>query len=355
KFAQEWKWRKYYRVWEANRKVFVWPENWIEPELRDDKTPFFQELENELLQNALTEETVDRAYLNYLHKLDNVAHLQICGVYEDSEKTLHVFGRTQSTPPAFYYRRWINKSYWTAWVKVELDIYNSEGVDPIPSRSILLPVVHNRRLYLFWPVFTLKHVGPTEKEKKEIDVFKTLLKQFEDGVYGENTQSAITELEGIIAKKEAGHDLYLTRIAWSYYFNGGWQAKKVSDALPSPYFDNMFDRIDSYLFIPKKTSAGDLRIRWYYVKSKTVYKFKSYFPFDTCKGYLATYSKSDYDNVGKLDKNMWFMQYKGSANGSLTIKNRADKDITLLYEVPWSYRLAFSCQKGIRRMELPFF
>src|SRR5690606_30243619 len=101
KFAQEWKWRKYYRVWEANRKVFVWPENWIEPELRDDKTPFFQELENELLQNALTEETVDRAYLNYLHKLDNVAHLQICGVYEDSEKTLHVFGRTQSTPPAF--------------------------------------------------------------------------------------------------------------------------------------------------------------------------------------------------------------------------------------------------------------
>lgn len=40
KHAEEWKWRKQYRVWEANRKVFFWPENWIEPELRDDKTPF---------------------------------------------------------------------------------------------------------------------------------------------------------------------------------------------------------------------------------------------------------------------------------------------------------------------------
>ncbi|HRI80396.1 MAG TPA: PA14 domain-containing protein, partial [Cyclobacteriaceae bacterium] len=31
-----WPWMKNYRVWEANRKVFLYPENWIEPELRDD-------------------------------------------------------------------------------------------------------------------------------------------------------------------------------------------------------------------------------------------------------------------------------------------------------------------------------
>jgi len=28
-----WEWRKKYRVWEANRKVFVYPENWVEPDL----------------------------------------------------------------------------------------------------------------------------------------------------------------------------------------------------------------------------------------------------------------------------------------------------------------------------------
>ena len=30
----KWEWRKRYRVWEASRKVFVYPENWLEPEPR---------------------------------------------------------------------------------------------------------------------------------------------------------------------------------------------------------------------------------------------------------------------------------------------------------------------------------
>src|SRR2546423_15336270 len=29
----EWDWRKKYRVWEANRRVFVYPEDWVEPDL----------------------------------------------------------------------------------------------------------------------------------------------------------------------------------------------------------------------------------------------------------------------------------------------------------------------------------
>ncbi len=40
----EWKWMKTYRIWEANRKIFCYPENWIEPELRDNKSEFFKEL-----------------------------------------------------------------------------------------------------------------------------------------------------------------------------------------------------------------------------------------------------------------------------------------------------------------------
>ena len=30
----EWTWQKNYRVWDANRRIFLYPENWIEPELR---------------------------------------------------------------------------------------------------------------------------------------------------------------------------------------------------------------------------------------------------------------------------------------------------------------------------------
>ncbi len=38
------------RVWEANRKVFLYPENWLETELRDDKSPLFDKTEQELQQ-----------------------------------------------------------------------------------------------------------------------------------------------------------------------------------------------------------------------------------------------------------------------------------------------------------------
>lgn len=42
---KRWAWMKNYRMWEANRKVFLYPENWIEPSLRDDKSPIFLEFE----------------------------------------------------------------------------------------------------------------------------------------------------------------------------------------------------------------------------------------------------------------------------------------------------------------------
>jgi hypothetical protein len=110
---KQWKWMKQYRVWEANRKVFLYPENWIEPELRDEKSPFFKDLENELLQNDVTNETAEQAYLNYLEKLDKVANLEIRSIYNQvisqDESVLHVFGRSRSShAPEHYYRQRIN-------------------------------------------------------------------------------------------------------------------------------------------------------------------------------------------------------------------------------------------------------
>ena len=77
----QWKWMKAYRLWEANRKVFLFPENWVEPELRRDKSFAFKELEDELLQTELTEDSARDAFLNYIDKLDQVANLDITGVH----------------------------------------------------------------------------------------------------------------------------------------------------------------------------------------------------------------------------------------------------------------------------------
>ncbi len=139
----EWEWRKNYRVWEANRKVFLYPENWIYPELRDDKSQFFKELESELLQDEITDKSAERMYLNYLDKLSEVARLDIAGLYyeedgstgraDETTEILHVFGRTPNTPHRYYYRRWISRSYWTPWERVELDIEGDHLIPLVPE------------------------------------------------------------------------------------------------------------------------------------------------------------------------------------------------------------------------------
>src|SRR5690606_11950129 len=74
-------WRKWYRVWEANRKVFLYPENWIEPELRDDRTPLFKELQTFLLQDEATDSRLEEGFRLYLEGLDDVARLEPVSVY----------------------------------------------------------------------------------------------------------------------------------------------------------------------------------------------------------------------------------------------------------------------------------
>ena len=151
---KEWAWRSHYRLWEANRKVFLYPENYLDPGLRKIKTPLYQELEDELLQGEITDEAVTRAYINYFDKLDELASLEIVDACAakvthpgalDGEQTLFIIGKTKNDPPAYYYRsavldnNWqINQ--WRPWQKINLSIH-------VDSVSCLYA---NHRLHLFW-------------------------------------------------------------------------------------------------------------------------------------------------------------------------------------------------------------
>lgn len=156
--ARHWAWMQNYRVWEANRKVLLYPENWIEPGLRDDKTPFFRELESDLLQDDVTDESVERALLAYLDKLDGVAKLEIMAMTvqddfepgEALETVVHLFGRSANAPHAYYYRTYAVTrnvtTHWTPWEKVPVDVQG----------TLVACAVHHRRLYLFWAVISTK-------------------------------------------------------------------------------------------------------------------------------------------------------------------------------------------------------
>lgn len=157
---RHWEWMSGYRLWEANRKVFLHPENWIEAELRDDKTPFFEELEEQLAQGELTDASAEKAYRDYLRKLTEVAHMQTLGIYHErtaagygaaGANRLHVVARSASRPGHVYYRALdLDFGEWTGWERIDVDIASEQ----------VQPVVYRGRLHLFWLQFEEKTQQP---------------------------------------------------------------------------------------------------------------------------------------------------------------------------------------------------
>ena len=204
---EQWEWMKRYRVWEAGRKIFLYPENWLEPEFRDDKSYMFRDLESELLKTDINRELAETAYINYIQKLDNIARLEICGMYlEESESgnqyddVLHVIARTTGTDWHYFYRRLCGT--WSPWEKVDLTI-NSDQV---------LPVVLNGRLYLLW----LSIMEKTEPLDDTLEVYK----------YAEKIIGEITKKYFEIKLNIAG------------YINYKWSVIKSDDGFCKVAFDD---------------------------------------------------------------------------------------------------------------------
>ena len=152
----EWEWMKNYRVWEAARKVFLYPENWIASDLRDDKTPFFEELEDRIQEFSDDHASLENALYEYLEKVREVSSIEIVGATKEDGGdeggilyTLHIVGRTQGEPHTYYYRKYKAKAIlsgeWTPWERLDVDI---------PSETVS-PAIVNQRLYLLWPQVTM--------------------------------------------------------------------------------------------------------------------------------------------------------------------------------------------------------
>ncbi|MGE3670580.1 MAG: neuraminidase-like domain-containing protein, partial [Polyangiaceae bacterium] len=160
--SREWLWRKNYRVWEANRKIFLWPENWIQPELRRDKTPLFEQLEVALAQGDLGEEQVEGAFREYLRGLSAVAKLQTVAILREEravgEDVYHVFARSRDVPPTYYHRSWLDGRRWTPWEKV----VDAEG-------DHLVPVVYQRRVILFWLNISETAIQPSSSPVPDVN------------------------------------------------------------------------------------------------------------------------------------------------------------------------------------------
>ncbi len=214
-----WNWMQRYRVWEANRKVFLYPENWIESNLRDDKSPFFKELESELLQKDINKQNVTDALKAYLYKVDEVANMEVVGLHIGGAKTrnawdkgakLHVFSRTRNAPYLFYYRYLaLDEMNWYPWEKLQVDIpcYDEVNTNGQTTRNgcHLTPVFWNGRLLIFFP---------------------QIVKQNRPATFSSTaTLKGLAETE---QDKLKPIDFWEIKMAWSEYRNGKWTQKQLS-------------------------------------------------------------------------------------------------------------------------------
>jgi len=145
--AKHWDWMKRHRVWEANRKIFLFPENWLEPEFRDDKSNLFQELEGALLQGDMSTDLAETAFFTYLQGLGRIARLDVVSMYVEEQpdpvnNVLHVIGRTHSRPYQYHYRRYAHQT-WMPWEPIDADIESDH----------VAVVVWRGRLHVFWVTF----------------------------------------------------------------------------------------------------------------------------------------------------------------------------------------------------------
>jgi hypothetical protein len=244
--SKQWEWMKRYRVWEANRKIFLFPENWLEPEFRDDKTNLFSELEGTLVQGDVSDDLVEDAFLTYLKKLEGLARLDIRAMHAEdpddpANRILHVFGRTYNHPHKYFYRRYSHEA-WTAWEPVTVEIDGDH----------LAPVVWRGRLFLFWVTFVDRPnsdarpgAGPSD-DNKERTVKDLTLTDFSHSASSINAQKNVE-----------------AHLHWAEHLQGEWSTHE--SAGPAAVLSEKvqsgpagFNQDDIRLHVSKKyNNAGD--------------------------------------------------------------------------------------------------
>lgn len=165
RMEEEWRWMRRYVLWEAAQKVFLYPESYVMPQLRDNKTPFFTEFEDELSQGEVTEALAEEAIASYIEKLHSISALRVSGtVYDPATYTLHIFARSQIGDRETYYRTFKDQKIWSPWIKLEAEI-NSDRV---------FPLIAYDRVYIFWIETEIEGKGDETKYKHKLNYCYTI-------------------------------------------------------------------------------------------------------------------------------------------------------------------------------------
>jgi hypothetical protein len=251
-----WEWMQRYRVWEANRKVFLYPENWIRPELRDDKSPLYRTFESELLQNDTSWDAFEVSTKDYVSSLQQISNLKAVGIFLNEGRTLgsydddqvHIFARSRNEPYLYYHRSYdMNASTWQPWFPASIDVKSPTGAES--KGTYLVPAMLGSRLLVFTPQITKVQKQSTKtfreltraklyrREKKYQTIlgvrvhvgWEDIFIGYSDWKEVANRKPTAREMGELPEQFQVGSEEWQVEMAWSEFSNQSWTSKQVSD------------------------------------------------------------------------------------------------------------------------------
>lgn len=161
----EWQLYNNYPDWAAVQLIAIYPENYINPFVRQRKSSLFKSLENDLNQSRLNNDSVQTALQGYLHRFEQTCDLDVLSCYMDGATPdladYYFIGRQRAQPFQYYWRKaeieltstcvGVNPAAWSEWQEI--------GIQPAHRVLEMRPVFWNGRLCLVWAEWRDKVAG----------------------------------------------------------------------------------------------------------------------------------------------------------------------------------------------------
>ncbi|MEM7730640.1 MAG: neuraminidase-like domain-containing protein, partial [Pseudomonadota bacterium] len=181
RLATQWELDKEYRQWEANQKLMLYPQNYIEPELRQITSPEFDALQQSVSAADSTPDAVEAAVNAYMKDLAGLCDLSLCSFHferkldeDGTERTLyHILAKAKWEPGRFFYRKleadyetiagladksqYLKAMDWTYWQEVTIP----KTFDLFSDVTIC---VFKNRFYFFWLELEERRVQAADSE-----------------------------------------------------------------------------------------------------------------------------------------------------------------------------------------------
>lgn len=192
-----WSWMSNYRIWEVNRKIFLYPENYIDPSLRKNATPDFKELSQNLQMNDITRDNVVKPFEKYFQNLSvlgSLVHVASCHCNRtdhdtgEEKETLFLFGRTSTQPYTYYFRTLDDRITWGAWQEIKLSI----------ASRFVSPVFAFGRIFIFWTEFDVGKSNSIKNQESNTETVNKATVKFSFYNQGEWVEPQVLYQDAVI-------------------------------------------------------------------------------------------------------------------------------------------------------------